>query len=156
MSFDADTFLAAPVQGALSTTSTPPPAGEHEATVVKLVARQNTSDKGTFTTVDVTWELDDPNGRIKAITNRDKNTCRQSIFLDLTEEGKLDTRKGMNVGLGIFRDALGQNDPNKPWSFSMPEGHRAKVNVIHETRKDNPEIIDAKVNKVAALRKKAS
>lgn len=151
--FDADAFIAGTqVNAALSDKSIPPPAGECSGTITKVEASSFASEKaehpsGQFFKLRVQWQLDDPNGKIKAVTKRDKNFASQDIFLDLDAGMKLDTREGMNVGLGQLRTAVGQNEAGKAWAFSTLVGASAILNIIHEKRKDS-DIVDARVKSV--------
>lgn len=151
--FDQDAFLNQDVVGANDTQGIPIPEGEYRAILDKFGIQQFTkSDSGeevTTTILNVTWLLDDQDGRIEAVTGRNKNNGRQSVFLDMTPEGGLDMGKGMNSGLGRLREAIGQNDPTKRWAFSMMKGQVAKVTVKHKKLDDGA--IVANVTKVSAL-----
>lgn len=70
-----------------------------------------------------------------------------SIFLDLTPENTLDMREGRNVQLGRLREALGQNDPNTPWSFADLNGCLCQIVVGHGLNKKSGEVT-AEVKKV--------
>lgn len=122
--FDADTFKSSTVTGENDTVFTPIPEGEYQALAGKVDVRQAKSS----IILDITWEIDD--AAVEAVTGRDKNSARQSIFLDITESGGLDMSKGKNVQLGKLREALGQNGPGA-WSPSMIEGNVARVKIAH-------------------------
>lgn len=149
MAFDASAFLNSTVNDASSTTMTPVEEGEYVALAKKVDVRQFTGTKDpskTYTSLDVSWAIDD--ARQKEVTGMAEPQVRQSIMLDLTESGNLDMGKGKNVGLGRLREAIGLNQPGRPFSFSMIEGRPAKVFVTHRTDGDN---IYAEIKKVAAL-----
>lgn len=59
---------------------------------------------------------------VKAELGRQKVTVRKQVFVDVDSTGQIATGKGVNVELGQLREALGQNDPKKPWDFSKLEG----------------------------------
>ncbi len=84
----------------------------------------------------VKWAVQDQ--AAKDAVDREKLSVTQSILLDLTEDNAgLNMGKGMNIGLGQIRTALGQNEPGAPWSPAMIEGQPAKINVkagVYEDR----------------------
>lgn len=126
MSFDPEQFKHVEIEGSMDTEIIPPDEGVYTATVDNWNVTGGTSQKGNdWARLDVTWELDDADGTQQAKTGRDKITARQSIFLDLTDEGNIDTSKGRNVQLGRLREALGLNDGR--FAFDMLDGQQAKV-----------------------------
>lgn len=150
--FDPNTFLETQITDANSTVSIPTPAGEYVAFVEEVKSRQWTKKDDPSVAgvaLDIVWNIDDQN--VKALLERDKVTCKQGIMLDLTDSGGLDMGKGKNVGLGRLREALGMNEPGKPFSFSMMVGRPAKIVVTHRTDPKNPEAIFAEVKAVAKL-----
>lgn len=126
--FNPDDFLSGTVTGEMATSMEPVPEGEYPALIKDVAARQTQSEKGTFTILDITWQIDDP--AVAEAVGMDSPTVRQSIFLDTTESGGLDLGKGKNVQLGRLREAVGQNDSG-PWSPSHLAGQVAKVRVAH-------------------------
>ena len=122
--FDADSFMGTTVDGEMSTEFVPVPEGEYNAVIDDVKVREA---KGSVI-MDVLWSIDDAS--VSGVTGRDKNTVRQSIFLDMTDNGGLDLSQGRNIGLGKLRDALNQNGPGA-WSPSMLTGNVAKVRVAH-------------------------
>lgn len=143
MSFDPERFIGTEVTGKNSTTMIVPPEGVFLAVCSKLDGREFTSDKGDLYRVfELTWDLDDSDGQIQAVTHRETNRVRQTIFLDCItdEQGDflgLSMDEGDNVGLGRTREALGQNDPTVPWSPSMFMGAAAQVQIKHGTDKND-------------------
>ena len=111
-----------------------------------MTSKQDPSKQVTVT--DIVYELDDQAAR--TATGLDTPTVRQSVFLDLTPNGKLDMSKGKNIGLGKLREALGLNDPNKPFSFADLPGRAAIVTVEHTPGKE-PGDVYANVSKVGKL-----
>ncbi len=149
--FDPNEFLADTVTGANDTKYIPVPQGEYPAIIKSVNARQMASkaDASKMVTVaDVVFEIDD--ATVRTATGLDTPTVRQSVFLDLTPNGKLDMSKGKNIGLGKLREALGINDPNKPFSFSDLPGRAAIVGVEHTPGKNEGEVY-ANVSKVGKL-----
>ncbi len=118
----------------------PPPEGEYNATLttvsdpVSYVASKGPNAGKPGMLINMSYLLDDPNGKIEAVTNRASNTVRQTINLDCKwdSQGKfagLDMRDGMNIGLGILREATGLNGSG--FSFSKLVGKHVTVNIKH-------------------------
>lgn len=137
---DTNTFANLVVTEAMETVLPQVPAGEHPAYVKETKLRQQ---KEWFM-MDITWVMTDQES--KAATQREEPIARQTIFLDFTPEGNLDTGKGKNIQLGRLREAVNQNQKGQPWSIGMLVGATATVNVVHEVYKDN---LQAKVSSVA-------
>lgn len=148
MSFDPQSFLDASITDAMDTKIIPCPQGEFLAVIEKIAPRQWTSGDGTKAGIalDVTWMIDDQG--VKDFLGRDTVTVKQQVFLDITDDGKLETGTGKNVGLGRLRDALGLNEPGKAFSFNMLPGQMAKVVVGHRNGKTAEDIF-ADITKVA-------
>ena len=129
--FDTDTFLSSSVEGEMDTEFPVVPAGEYPAHIEKLDTRSGVSDKGPWAVMDIYWAIND--GKVLEEMERDDPPLvRQSIFLDLTEDGSgLALGKGKNVQLGRLREALGQNAPG-PWSPGQLIGSSAQVKVEHD------------------------
>jgi hypothetical protein len=138
--FDPDSFLNQAEAGANSTSFEPIPDGEYVAMIgsdEKAVTPRQTNSGRLI--LDVTWEIDDMN--LKTQLQRDKLTVRQSIFIDTTPQGTIDRGKGKNVQLGRVRDALGQNDPMKPWSpISLRGAGPAKIRVTQRSSEDGSQV----------------
>jgi len=149
--FDPNTFLNDTVTGANDTRYIPVPQGEYPAIIKSVAARQvdrkdQPGQKSTI--VDITYEIDD--ATVKTVTGLDNPTVRQSLFLDLTPNGKLDMSKGKNIQLGKLREALGLNDPNKPFGFNDLAGRAAIIGIEHNPGKNEGEVY-ANVSKVGKL-----
>jgi hypothetical protein len=112
-----------------------------------MPSRQDPSKN--VTVADITYEIDDQG--VKTATGLDSPTVRQSVFLDLTPQGKLDMSKGKNIQLGKLREALGLNDPNKSFSFADLPGRAAIVGVEHTPNEKSPGDVYANVAKVGKL-----
>lgn len=146
MIFDPEQFLNIMVEAPLSTEFVLVPEGEYVGLVDDVKMRKATTKDGERAVCEVFWDIDDP--RVQEMTHRKKNTVKQGIFLDLTENGGLDLSPGANVTLGRVRTALKQNNPGQRWTFSMMKGNAARVVVEHSKSGEN---IFANVTKVAAL-----
>ena len=147
--FDVNSFLATTYNDASSTESIPVPVGDHTGFVTKVTPKPVLVQGENRIVLDLSWEVADQSGAIKAVTGRDKNVVRQSIFLDTTPEGNLDMAKGMNVSLGKLRDALHQNDPGKAWSPNMILNVPARIGVEHRITDDGRTF--GEVKRVSAL-----
>lgn len=130
--FNHESFLNTETTDSNDTQYTPVPEGEFPACVKDIKARTTSSGKAVL---DVNWKIDDAG--VEAATGMKENTVRQSIFLDITENGGLDNGKGKNVQLGKLRDALGQNASGKAWRPGMLVGGVARVKVSHRMDGDN-------------------
>lgn len=142
--FDTDALLEATVTEANETSFTPIPEGEYTG-IIEDVKVRNPKEGVTF--LDIVWNLDEP--ELAQRMNRDKVTVRQSVFLDVAD-GKIASGPNQNVDLGRIREAVGQNQPGKPWSPAMLRGAGpAKVMVSQRPDKDDPSRIYSDVKKVA-------
>ncbi len=156
MSFDPNQFLDMQVTEANDTVMRPVPEGEFVGVITEVKPREWSSKDGSKAgiTLDVQWELDDP--VLKEELGRQPKV-KQGVMLDLAKDGKsLDMGKGMNVGLGRLRAALGLNNPGQPFSFSQLPGRAAKVKVTHraDPEKTNPDgsaVVYAEVKEVTGL-----
>lgn len=132
--FDPNQFMETKIDQPLDDKIIPVPEGEYTAQIESVTPKKVTTDEGDRLVFDLTWNIHDE--EVKKTTGRDKNTVRQSIWVELTEDGQsLDGGKGKNVQLGKVRTALNQNKKNKEWSPKMMEGQMANIRVRH---KPNP------------------
>lgn len=127
--FSPDDFMNMTVEGVGSTTITPIPTGIHLALIgsddasVKVEARDRTDGRaGRMYMLNVTFDLIDDQGLIRAaIDGRDPKHV-ETFFLDMLPDGKtLDMGKGKNVRLNRLREALNQNT-GTAWSPAMLRG----------------------------------
>ena len=132
--FDTKAFLSQNYDEPNSTKTIPIPESEYDATVRSVGdPREWTNREGVKKAiVDVSWLVEDVNGRVEAVTNRKENFARQSLFLDVVIDGmgkitSLDMREGINVELGRLRAAVGLNGPG--FSFQKLVGRPAHVKV---------------------------
>jgi hypothetical protein len=144
--FDAEAFMNSSTTDANSTAYTPVPEGEFQAAIASVTPRVTGTGKALL---NIGWKVDDETVRNE--TGMAEPMVYQTIWLDVTESGGLDTGKGKNVGLGKLRDALGQNKPGAPWSPGMMVGQVAIVRVGHSIDKRDNVTIQAEVKAVAAL-----
>ena len=150
--FDPKQFLEMSVDSANSTEFVVVPTGEYVAVIDSVDARpwqakDDPSKAGMA--LDILWSIDDAG--VKTLLARDVVKVKQGIMLDFTEEGALDMGKGRNVGLGRLRDAVGLNEPGRPFAPQMLVGRPAKVKVEHRADKNDPKILYAEVKAVAKM-----
>lgn len=134
---DAENFLNETITGANSTTRIPVPKGEYPVIIDDIQYRKaDRKDQPGLVShmLDVIFLIDDAN--VKEVTGLPKPTVRQTVFLDLGDDGKLDMSKGKNVQLGRMREALGLNDPDKPFSFGQLKGQACYITVVHNPSAD--------------------
>lgn len=136
--FNPELFLNSTVNESNATELLPVPEGEYTAMSGPVSAEsfrdfdikkgQNAGKKGY--SLDIEWTINDDGGVLKELLGREPKV-RQGIMLDLGPGGVIDCGKGKNVALGRTREALGQNQAGRPWSFSMLGGQVAKIKVKH-------------------------
>ena len=126
--FNADAFLNTEITGEMDTKMIPIPDGDFNAQVAKVAFREVTQKDGVKRAImDVTWDIIDEG--VKKETKLEKPMARQSVFLDLNEQGGLDMGKGRNIQLGRLREAVGQNRSGKAWSPANLTGQMAVVSI---------------------------
>lgn len=134
--FDADAFLNTEITGEMDTKVVPIPEGAWSSQVMKVAFREVTQKDGVKRAImDVTWEVLDE--EVKKSTKLEKPMARQSVFLDLNEQGGLDMGKGRNIQLGKLREAVGQNRSGKAWSPAMLTGQVAVVSIKQRIEGDD-------------------
>lgn len=132
--FDPDMFMNQQTADANDTQFVPVPEDDYPA-VIKEIKAGTAGDKPVL---NITWAIDSEAAR--EATGLESPTVRQTIWLDLTDQGGLDMGKGKNVGLGKLREALGQNTPGQPWSPGMLSGQVAIIKVEHRAGKSPGEV----------------
>lgn len=154
--FDTESFLETQFDDAIDTTFEPIPEGDYQAHIddgdnaVNIRSSISTKTGEPWAVLDVNWIIEDD--QLAEELGRSPLRVRQSIFLDLTEDGKgLAFGKGKNRQLGLLREAVGQNQPGKPWSPTMLLGQPAMITVTNRPNHDNPDIIYDEVRRVAPL-----
>jgi hypothetical protein len=150
--FDLDMFKQSTATGEVSTKVIPCEPGEYPAIISRHeVDVTNPKDgKAPQPFLNLFWKIDDV-GQVQH-TGRDPLTVRQTIWLDATADGRgLDMAPGKNIGLGRLRVALGQDDPTRPWSFDMLDSGVAKVKVVNEPDKKDPDTVYDRITAVTKL-----
>lgn len=131
--FNVESFLATDFTGSNATEYVPIPEGVFPAKITnfegKMTRGKPEENKAPRPYVLVEWEIDDED--VRKETGQDSPKTRQTLWLDLDSTGGLDMGKGKNVQLGRLRDAVGQNDPSRPWQFAMLLDQMAQVEIKH-------------------------
>lgn len=149
-SFDPATFLETSYEDEIDTTIIPIPEDDHPAQVEKLMTRQFEGKDGIlYTVMDVLWHITAP--EVAEHTKNEKPMARQSLFIDITEQGSIDMSKGKNRQLGLLRKALNQNKAGKAWNPNMLINAPAKVRIKQRVDPDDSEMIYSEVKKVLPL-----
>ena len=94
------------------------------------------------------WNVTDP--RCVEATGQENNYVRDEIFLQLTDDGKLDLSKGKNIALGKRLEAVGLNK-GASWSFDMMLERQAVIRVKHRIDSRDNETKYAEVAAIAPL-----
>jgi hypothetical protein len=137
--FDPDSFMSAVTEAANETSFAPVPPGEYRAQITDLKVREVTGKDGEPRyPMDVTYDLIDD--AAKAAVGRDKVSARQTIWLDLTSQGQIDSGKGKNIGLGKLRAAAGLNKPGVAFAPSQLIGSVVRVTTSLRADRNDPSI----------------
>ena len=139
--FNPEAFMNSTINDASSSQYNVTPEGEFTGIISKIEVKTVGADNKPV--INVTWKIDDES--VRQETGLSEPTVRQTLWLDVTEQGGLDMGKGKNVALGKLRDALGQNTPGKPWMPGMLEGGVATVKIKHSIDKRDNVTIQANV-----------
>jgi len=134
--FDADAFMNMTVDAPMATNLSGVPEGEYTAMIGDFDStafRTVTTKTGDRPVLEVPFVINDD--ALKAKLGRESITHRETYWLDMNAEGKLDTGMDKNVRLGQLRQALNQNNPSVPWSPSMLR-NMGPVRIVIKTTSD--------------------
>ena len=126
--FDPEVFMNQSTEAEMDTHVIPVAENEYPAVIDSVTPRSGISEKGPWATLDISWLVTDAEESER--TGREKLIIRQSLFLDVDEQGLLAVGQGKNLQLGRLREAVGQNRPGN-WSPTMLVGQAATVLVSH-------------------------
>lgn len=132
--FDPESYLDATLSE--PTEKRPPlPAGTYAATLGEPKSRTWQSRDGTKSgvAIDVPVEIQHDDG---------PHTIRDSIMLDMNEDGSIDNAPGANRRLRMYREATGLNEKGQAFSMRMLQGRTVKVSITHEPSKDGTEMYE--------------
>lgn len=137
--FNPDLFLEATVTEA-SVKRPPLPIGDYVGIIGDVTAREWTgktdpTKSGGALDVPVTIEVP---AEVQAQMGVEVSTLRfkDSIMLDLLDNGSLDTSIGKNNHLRKYREALDMNKPGEPFSPKKMSGQVALFKIGHELYND--------------------
>ena len=134
--FDPDAFMNMTVDAPMATNLSGVPEGEYTAMIGDFDStafRTVTTKTGDRPVLEVPFVINDD--ALKAKLGRESITHRETYWLDMNAEGKLDTGMDKNVRLGQLRQALNQNNPSVPWSPSMLR-NMGPVRIVIKTTSD--------------------
>lgn len=151
--FDVDAFVNSTTEAPLPTRMLPIPVGEFLAVVSShdkwCEVRAITEGKMAGRVIaDIHFDILDDN--VKAQMGMDTVRIRESYFLDLTPDGRVDFSPNKNVKLGRLRDACGQNKPGIPFGNLKGAGP-VRISVIQEPDEKDASIIYNRVKAVTSL-----
>lgn len=147
--FDPNTFMD---QGTNETGSTTPPIcepGEYPGVIEKAEPKVITSrkDGNNYVILEINWKVQNPEFES---TFKRPPMVRQSMFLDMTPDNRLDMSKGKNVDLNRVREALGLNKAGQPFKLSMLVG-AGPAKCMVRNKADNKDVMRAEVYAVGKL-----
>lgn len=144
--FDPDDFLNSSASGEMSTQVEPIPEDDHLAVIDKVEPKEIETKNGPRLILNVFWAIDNP--ELAERLGRNNLSVRQTIWLDMTEDGHLDISRGKNVGLGRLREAVGQNT-GKAWKpADLVGAGPCMIRVTHDVQDDGT--VYTNVSRVAA------
>ena len=139
--FDPDTFLGQETDQIMDTHFKPVPEGEYTAMIDTVVAKEVNDTP----VLDITYVILDE--AIKVEMNSERVSVRQSIFVEMEDDGRIALGDNKNVKLGKLREALGQN--SGIWSPSKLAGAGpVKIKTVNKPDKVDPETIYSNVQRV--------
>jgi hypothetical protein len=145
--FDPELFMDAEVEGEMETKYTPIPDGDYVAMIDEKLDLKEVNGQPV---VDLYHIIDDPELAEKMAMER--ISVKQSLFLDVADDGSLAFGPNKNVKLGKLREALGQNQAGQIWSIKMLAGAGPlRIKVGSRPDRNDATIIYNDVKATAAL-----
>ena len=128
--FDAESFLDVEVEGSNTTEYTPVPEMDDALSLIKDVsAAQSSKDDKVYTRLNVVYIIQEEEAQ--EATKLEEPTVRQTIFLDMTDDGRIDMSEGKNIQLGRLRAACGLNEG--AFSFRQLQGQNVRTRIKHRS-----------------------
>lgn len=160
MPFDVNSFIDMTTDRPGSTEVTLVPPGVYSARVVRFGTPRRLKDSDGSplprVTIDMIWSIVDTDGAVRAITNKEENTVKQTLWIDVTvdpetgEVGGFDWGVNRNIQLARLRALFDQNKAHEDWALKNFIGQSARVSVVHVADKKSPGVIYAQVDSVEA------
>ena len=134
--FDDDTFMDQEIAETIDDVTTPLATDvPYPGAVIDEVKKRTTPRAGAHL-LEITWVVPIPEGQQKD-WGRDTGKFKQTVWLDVSEEGVLLSGPNQNLDLGRLRTAVGQNVPGQPWTPRMLVGSAATVYLKERPVKDD-------------------
>jgi len=139
--FDPQSFLDAQITETM--VKRPPlPVGDYRAVIGDISARQWTgkadpSKTGIAWDIPLTVEVPAAIQHDLGLMNSTLN-LKDSVMIDLTENGTINTAPGANRRLRAYRDATDNNVAGQPFSARMLVGKVITVKIAHDIWEDAP------------------
>lgn len=146
MAFDASSFDPATFLDATLTEPTekrpPLPVGDYTAVIGAVTAR-TWQGKQDATKSGIAWDIPltiDVPAEIQVQLKMDTSTLtlKDSVMLDLTENGTIDNAPGKNRRLRAYREATDMNKPGDVFSARKMEGRVITVKISHDMWEGQP------------------
>lgn len=140
-SFDPASFLDATISEP-SVKRPPLPVGDYTGVIGEVTARtwqgrKDPSKSGIAWDIPITLEIP-ADAQVALGLTVSNVTLKDSIMLDLTEQGSIDNSPGRNTGLRRYREACDMNKPGDSFSARKMQGIVVKVKIDHEIYQDAP------------------
>lgn len=151
--FDVDAFVNSSTEQPLPTRMMPVPVGEFLAVVSShdkwIDIRSITEGKmAGRVIVDIYFDILDDS--VKATMGMETVRLRESFFLDMTPDGRLDWGPNKNVKLGRLREAVGQNKAGIPFGNLKGAGP-VRISVIQEPDEKDASIIYNRIKAITSI-----
>lgn len=146
MSFDASAFNPEAFLDATLTDPTekrkPLPVGDYTAIIGAVTARA-WQGRADTTKSGIAWDIPltiDVPAAVQAELGMDQSTLnlKDSIMLDLTDNGTIDNGPGKNRRLRAYREATDMNKPGDVFSARKMEGRVILVKIAHDMWEGQP------------------
>lgn len=131
--FDVNDLMNQQTEGQMETSLPPIPEGEWNAYISKLETRVVKTKNGETPVLDVEWTVTSQEVIDQVGINEPR--VRQTVWLDIDDNGRLALGQGKNLGLGRLREAVGMND-GRPFALPMLEGQNAVIKIGHREYND--------------------
>lgn len=140
-SFNPDTFLDATLTEP-SEKRPPLPAGDYTA-IIGAISARTWQGKKDATKSGIAWDIPltiDVPAEVQVALKMDQSTLnlKDSIMLDLTDNGTIDNAPGKNRRLRAYREATDMNKPGDVFSARKMEGKVVRVKVSHDLWEGQP------------------
>lgn len=89
--------------------------------------------------LDIPLKIQVPAGLQQSLGLGPELTINDSVFVDVTPQGTLDSTKGKNSGIRAYREACDLNKTGDSWSPAKMAGRPVKVKIEHEVYQGNPQ-----------------